>query len=82
MKPMYSSGDAVEEEADAIEVAKPEAAQECRPPVGELHQVAVGEVAELALVVLVDEGQLVAAPGLPTCRSTHTLAMLIDAPSV
>ena len=55
----------VEEQAHAIERADAHvAAQEVRPAVGQLLQVAEGELPDLAPVALVDEGQAIAQPRL------------------
>ena len=55
----------VEEQAHAIERADAHvAAQEVRPAVGQLLQVAEGELPDLAPVALVDEGQAIAEPRL------------------
>ena len=64
-------GHLVEEQAHPVERADEDvAAQEVRPAVGQLLQVAVGELADLALVALVDQGQPIARPA-STWRSTQ-----------
>ena len=52
--------DPLQKQADAIEVLEAEAPQESGPPVGEQQKVAIGEMPQVAVVVLVDERQLVA----------------------